>query len=71
MLTIEFLFSIQIIVVWKKIIDVLELSRRAFPKLKSYKLRDIAKEKSIVIKDGRHRAIIDCIICNEVYKLCN
>lgn len=61
----------QVTLPLKKIIDVLELSRRAFPKLKSYKLRDIAKEKSIVIEDGRHRAIIDCIICNEVYKLCN
>ena len=54
----------------KKVVDVFDLARKAFPSFESYKLRDVAAEKGITIDNNKHRAITDCLLCNEVYKMC-
>lgn len=52
------------------IVDILDVARKTFPNLRSYKLRDIAKVNNIQIENEMHRAIFDCTLCNEIYKLC-
>ena len=53
-----------------KEIDVLDIVRKTFPDLISYHLRDVVKSNRIKEQSDRHRAIADCIMCNEIYKLC-
>ena len=55
---------------FQKITDVLEVIRKAYPSLPSYQLREVANAKQIEVHE-KHRAITDCELCNEIYRLCN
>ena len=48
-------------------VDVLRFSRKALPMLKSKSQTNVAEYLGISSK-GAHRALNDCIICNECYK---
>ena len=46
--------------------DALDMIRRAFPNLKSYKLTEIVKHGNIDA-GGAHRALVDCQLTAQVY----
>ncbi len=48
-------------------VDVLRFSRKALPQLKSRSQTNVAEYFGISTK-GAHRALNDCLICNECYK---
>ena len=54
----------------RKIVDVMDLVRCAFPNLESYRMRDVAQALNVEVTSEKHRAVEDCRICGEVYKLC-
>ena len=54
----------------KQIIDVLDVTRRVFPGLGSYKMCDIADSLNIRTEEGPHRALNDCLICNKIFMAC-
>lgn len=55
---------------FQKIEDVLDMVRKVYPKMLSYQLREIAKIKNISV-DEKHRALLDCELCNKIYCMCN
>lgn len=54
----------------QRIADVLDLARKTYPNYSSYQLRDIARINNIQVGD-KHRALLDCELCNKIYLLCN
>lgn len=52
----------------KQITDVFETVKRRKTGLKSYKLRDIAEYFGISVDNKLHRAMVDCVLCNEIYR---
>lgn len=50
-----------------KFIDTIKLAKLQFPNLKSYKLDELARLLEIKIPEGRHSALVDCVITGEVF----
>lgn len=53
-----------------QITDVLEIIKRKRVGIKSFNLSDVAEYFGVSLAEGVHRAIPDCIMCNEVYLAC-
>lgn len=54
----------------KQITDVYEIVKKECKGAGSYSLRSIAGYYGINVENEKHRAVNDCILCNEVYKSC-